>query len=456
MSKTYTMVRTKKRLLKRKKNRRRTGGKAVASGGKAVASGGKAVASGAYGCVFDPALRCSGVAKREKGTVSKFMKSANAEKEYEIITRLKDILSVIPHFEDYFLLKATKCQPQTLTKTDLEDFSKCGTVFKNTDVDKKNINERIEQYSIINMPHGGLPIDDHLYENGSFQKIYELHLGLLRLLKKGIIPMNRLNIYHCDIKDSNILVSDKPRLIDWGLNSEYVPFVDAPFPSAWRNRPLQYNVPFSVILFSDTFVNRYTKFIKGDGNEPTEELLKPFITEYVQSWMADRGAGHYKFIISIMELLFSNEYEEEGISKEDLPGVIEKDTMDYIVNYLVDVLVHFTHFKEDGTLNMREYLDNVFIKIVDIYGFITTYYPVLEMLSNNYKVLQKMEIKIFKHLQFIFVEYLYNPRHEPYDMCVLLTDFEDLGKHMHIKNNGTLSTYKTPFTASPEKTASPK
>ena len=118
------MVRTKKRLIKQKKTKRRTCGKKVSSGGKAVASG-------AYGCVFDPALRCAGIAKREKGTVSKFMKSANAEKEYEIITRLKDILSVIPHFEDYFLLKATKCQPQKLAKTDLEDFSKCATVFKN-------------------------------------------------------------------------------------------------------------------------------------------------------------------------------------------------------------------------------------------------------------------------------------------------------------------------------------
>ena len=41
--------------------------------------------------------------------------------------------------------------------------------------------------------------------------------------------------------------------------------------------------------------------------------------------------------------------------------------------------------RSDGTLNLREYLDNVFIKNIDIWGFINCYYPYIEMLSNNYK-----------------------------------------------------------------------
>ena len=32
-------------------------------------------------------------------------------------------------------------------------------------------------------------VDDYLYDNGSFQKIYDLHVVLVNLLKKGIIPM---------------------------------------------------------------------------------------------------------------------------------------------------------------------------------------------------------------------------------------------------------------------------
>ena len=279
------------------------------------------------------------------------------------------------------------------------------------------------------MPDGGLAIDDYLYEDGSFQKMYNLHTGLVNLLKNGIIPMNQFNVYHCDIKDSNILVDDaeKIRLIDWGLYAEYMPFVDAPFPTSWRNRPFQYNVPFSVIIFTDSFMQKYTKFIKEDGGSPTETELKPFVINYINSWMRERGAGHFNFINEIMILLFSNDLDD--VSEEDMSHVVETQiTMDYIVNYIVDVLVNFTHFKENGSLNLREYLDNVFIKIVDIWGLISAYYPFLELLSNQYSKLNKTEMKIFKQLQFIFVEYLYNPRHEPIDMDVLFSDLDILGE----------------------------
>ena len=245
--------------------------------------------------------------------------------------------------------------------------------------------------------------------------------------------MNRKNIFHCDIKDSNVLIdSDKKvHLIDWGLYAEYEPFVNAPFPQTWRNRPFQYNVPFSVILFSDSFTKKYENFIKDGSNDP-----KRFAIEYINSWMKERGPGHYKFINETMTLLFSNELDD--VSEEDMPKIIETQiTMDYIVNYIVDVLVHFT----DG---LQEYLDTVFTRIVDIWGLISAYHPILEVLSNSYSKLTKGEMKIFKQLQFIFVEYLYNPRHEPIDMDVLLNDLNDLGKLIHHKINGSLTTYESP------------
>jgi hypothetical protein len=110
--------------------------------------------------------------------------------------------------------------------------------------------------------------------------------------------------------------------------------------------------------------------------------------------------------------------------------------MEYIVDYIVDVLLHFTKFKADGSLDLRQYLDNVFIKIVDIWGFIISYVPIIEILSDNYNSLTKQELKIFNQLQFIFVEYLYNPRHEPIDMKELYTDLKILGDLLHIKLTG--------------------
>jgi hypothetical protein len=191
-------------------------------------------------------------------------------------------------------------------------------------------------------------------------------MALVKLLKKGIIPMNKEFIFHCDIKDSNILIDDKERtlkarLIDWGLSTEYMPFRDEPFPKSWRNRPFQFNVPFSVIIFSDAFVEKYTKFIKDGGNvknkeKPEEIELKPFVIDFINFWMKERGAGHYKFINEIIFTLFSNSLT--SVDEADKPKVIETQyTMDYLINYIVDVLVHFTKFRTDGTLNLRDYLD---------------------------------------------------------------------------------------------------
>jgi hypothetical protein len=406
--------------------------------------GGKVLASGGFGCVFSPALRCEGETKRATGKISKLMSEKHATDEYEEIVSIKSKLDTIKNYRDYFLIyDATLCKPERLTATDLTEFASKCTALPKDNITKSNINSKLDKLMSLNIPNGGLPVDDYLYENGSFEKIYEIHNSLFRLLKKGIVPMNNKNIYHCDIKDSNILLEEssgdlKARLIDWGLTTEYVPFENNPFPKTWRNRPFQFNVPFSVVIFSDSFIEKYTKYLK-DGGLTDEIQLKPFVIDYVNFWMRERGAGHYKFINEIMYTLFSNSLT--SISEGSKPQVIETQiTMEYIVNYIVDVLLHFTRFRDDGTLNLREYLDTIFIQIVDVWGFISVYYPIIELLSNSYSRLSKQELKIFNQIQFIFVEYLYNPRHEPIDMTMLYSDLKDLGNLIHIKLRGKKKT----------------
>jgi serine/threonine protein kinase len=402
--------------------------------------GGRILASGGYGCVFSPALKCEGEKKREVNKISKLMTEKHATSEYNEIIAIKEKIDKIPHFEDYFLLyDATLCKPAKLTEADLTAYASKCTALPKDNITKKNINENLDKLMSLNIPNGGLPIDDFLYEDGTFEKLYKVHNGLFKLLKKGIVPMNKKNVYHCDIKDSNILTDgSKTRLIDWGLSTEYTPFKSEPFPKTWRNRPFQFNVPFSVIIFSDSFVEKYTKYLK-DGGKPEETELKPFVLDFINFWLKERGPGHYKFINEIMFSLFHNSLTT--ISKESKPQVIETQiTMNYIVNYIINVLVHFTKFKPDGSLNLRDYLDNVFIEIVDVWGFITAYYPIIEILSDSYDNLTKNELKIFNQLQFIFVEYLYNPRHEPIDMNMLYSDLKDLAHLFNIKIHGKKKT----------------
>lgn len=405
--------------------------------------GGKVIASGGYGCVFNPALKCEGAKKRENNKISKLMTEKHATQEYEEINIIKEKLDSIANYEDYFLLyDAMLCRPSKLTQTDLVDFNdKCSALPKDN-ITKTNINSNLDQVMTLNMPNGGLPVDDFIYENGSFQKIYDVHTKLVKLLKHGIIPMNKRNIYHCDIKDSNVLVDNsesdlKTRLIDWGLSHEYIPSEERILPKNWRDRPLQFNVPFSVIIFSNSFIEKYDKYLKDVGISFKKASLKVFVIDYLNFWMTERGAGHYKFINEIMFKLYSNDFS--SVSEKSISTFIETQvTMPTIVDYIVDILLHYTKLRANGEMKFisGDYLNEVFIKIVDIYGFINIYYPLLELLYNNYFSLDNEKLELYKQLSYIFKMYLYTPRHKPYDINELFNDLKELGNLMHIINTG--------------------
>jgi serine/threonine protein kinase len=252
-------------------------------------------------------------------------------------------------------------------------------------------------------------------------------------------------VYHGDVKDTNILVDDAMtfRLIDWGLSAEYdprarlqIPFLTNNLPNVWRNRPLIFNVPFSIILFSDEFAMKYYRFIQEAVGGETAEMIRPFIKEFVD---AGKGRGHYEMICQIVRLLFGHEIgrpadetaeplsdKSLSVSPLSIAESVKILTDDFIVDYLVDVLVHFTDF--DGVfINFKRYVDRVFTQLVDVWGLIMSYYPILEILSQNLDS-NGVHTKAFKQLQFIIVEYLYTPHQESIDMDVLYEDLNIFGK----------------------------
>jgi hypothetical protein len=400
--------------------------------------GGKVIGAGGFGCVFSPALKCRGSTNREPNKISKLMTEKHSINEYEEINLIKDVLKDIPDYTDYFLLNnANLCKPSKLTTDDLSNFTKkCKTLSKDG-ITKKNINSNIDKLMLLNMPNGGIPVDTYVYSQDSIGNLKKLNNSLINLLLYGIIPMNNKNIYHCDIKDSNTLVKEEKkllvRLIDWGLSTEYVPFKDNKLPNEWRNRPLQFNLPFSIILFSDSFFEKYTKYIK-DGGKIDRTNLKPFIIDYIHSWIKERGAGHYKFINDIMYILFSKNLN--SISEDTKSRFVESDfTIEYITNYIIAILEKFTKFRKDGSLNLRDYLDNVFIKIVDIYGFICIYYPLLELLYENYDKLNDNQMKIFRLIKSIFITYLFSERINPINIDELVNDLRELGDLLNNETN---------------------
>jgi len=406
--------------------------------------GGKVIASGGFGCVFNPELKCVGTkVKRGKNRISKLLSKKHALEEYNEIQIIKKKIDKIPNYENYFLLNGfTICKPAKLSKNDLVSFkAKCSALPKDK-ITKENINESLNKVLSLNMPNGGLPIDEFLLKNSSYQIFVKLNNILINLLNNGIILMNQNNIYHCDIKDSNILIDTssgfKARLIDWGLATEYVADTNYPFPKTWRNRPFQFNVPFSIIIFSDLFIEKYSKYIKEEG-KLNSTSLKPFVINFINLWIKERGSGHYSYINQIMYMLFSNEFNE--INKTN---IIENDfALPYICEYIIEILINFSYYKEDGTLNLRIYLDTVFIKIVDIWGFIISYLPIYQALFENYNKLNEMEMELFETMKQIFIKYLFSPRITPIDINELTNELKELNTIMNIAIKNTSISKKS-------------
>jgi serine/threonine protein kinase len=336
------------------------------------------------------------------------MSKVDGTREYEKLNKIKARIETIPDYRAYFVLDVTLCIPTAPLNVE------CPVL------EKKGIDH--SKMVALNMPHGGISVSDFLREDVDIAKLHIVHRGLVKLLRNGIVELNRRNVYHGDVKDTNILVDTSTlRLIDWGLSAEYdpraqlqIPFLTNNLPNVWRNRPLIFNAPFSIILFSDEFSIKYPRFIQENGGDdftPTAEVLAPFVKDYVN---AGKGRGHYEMICQIVRFLFGHVIKETESTVESL-------TDEFIVEYLVVVLLNFTAF--DGVfINFKRYVDSVFTQLVDVWGLIMSYYPILGILS------QTPDSKAFKQLQFIFVEYLYIARHEPIDMDDLCKDLDIFGK----------------------------
>jgi hypothetical protein len=144
-------------------------------------------------------------------------------------------------------------------------------------------------------------------------------------------------------------------------------------------------------------------------------------------------------------MLFSNELD--NIEEKNKEKIIESEfTLPYICNYIIEILINFTNFREDGTLNLRIYLDTVFIKIVDIWGFIMSYFPIFEALFQNFQNLNKIEMELFETLKNIFIKYLFSPRTKPINVTELTNELKEINKILKLTSSKKISSLKVSST----------
>ena len=358
--------------------------------------GGKVIGTGGYGCVFRPALRCNGSRKRASKTISKLMLNKYVKREYMEITKFLPILRKIPNYKNYFIIEgANICQPAQLTQQDLSNFDINCKVLRKRNINAKNINNNLDKISSINLQDGGVELGTYIYSGLSLDGMKDLNARMIQLLVHGILPMNKYHVYHSDIKEANIVVDvggKYVRLIDWGL-SMYTPS-SKNIPDVLRDKPLQYNLPFSIILFNDTFKTMYSTFLKTSTHLDNNSIAR-FLKGYVEKWNKKRGKGHINTITSIWS----------GITGKQ--NIIET----IIIPYLSAILLEYT---QNGEFDTIGYFKNVFLKLLDLWGFIICYSAFLETGYKNEKINN------------LIINYLYRKPTENINIDELVDDLKNI------------------------------
>jgi hypothetical protein len=127
-------------------------------------------------------------------------------------------------------------------------------------------------------------------------------------------------------------------------------------------------------------------------------------------------------MIGLMESLFDNDIK--NINIENRKEIIEMEFLyHYIIEYLTQILVKFTKNKKFMEM---EYFNNVFLKNVDVWGLVMSYYPIVNILHENFKQLDDLELKLFNKLKRIFVHYLFENSTSPIDVTSLVKNLEEL------------------------------
>jgi len=246
-------------------------------------------------------------------------------------------------------------------------------------ITRENINNNLKEFDIINIPFGGKELY-YIIDNSRYfiKNFLYFNTRFYNLLKFAIIPMNNLGLDHNDIKSNNLLInlkeeSSEIKIIDFGLatinSTTFLSYGN--IPDDIRNRGIQFNLPFSTILFEPSFKNIYEGFLKKLEFIPDELVLKKFIIFYIKKFFLE--STHINYIINIiLPLIFTD--NDQKVIKDDKFG--NNIGLSLIINYITSILLKFTDFN-NKKFREKDYYYKVFKKNSDIWGFLTIYTDIL-------------------------------------------------------------------------------
>jgi serine/threonine protein kinase len=261
---------------------------------------------------------------------------------------------------------------------------------------------------------------------------------IIKFVSVVIPSMNRAGVIHGDLKSANILFSDKiqvPVLIDWGLS--YLVPEGENVPEDLFGLDMQYQHPFSTILFSKNLLQDYEDFLtnlKKQGKHIDKESLRIFAIAQYSNFKNDYNKIH-KYLASV----FINAYKEDFLRmiKGNIMFIDDTITEDvyinYVINYIVDVLFEYTNHNTNK-LNLGKYFKRVYMHNVDIWGMVSIYYELINKPFDNYKLSNK-EYKIYiQMLMNILVKNIFENSTKVINIGKLVHDIKKLNLFLHSLN----------------------
>ena len=374
---------------------------------------GKAIAAGGYGCVFRPPLKCADdqALIDSRPYVTKLMSKHLAWDEMREVNTFLPIIKTIPNYKNYFLLDGIFLSDtfDPLSDEDKINFDiKCAN-FQHADITADNVNDRLDELSAIYIPDGGKTVSSIMKFSARFHKNDKIReefgfvvKGLIKTLTGAIVPLNKKNIIHNDLKGGNMLFEDDGlsaapniKLIDWGLAMKISKDYDI---NRWA--PLQYNAPFSIILLTT-----HTIFLVDDiaprrfiNNEINLIDIKTIADELINNSQQE-NEGHMRYITAIFDKIVEPPFNNLGISIKE----------SFVLEYITDVLSNFLRLvKKEGkkyyTFDKTKYFNEVYRHNCDIYGMLSCFVDyIMSVPSNVY-----LESAISQKITAILYKYCYS------------------------------------------------
>jgi len=410
---------------------------------------GKAIAAGGFGCVFRPPIRCNDIGANaklnSKPYITKLMIKKYANEEIKEVERILPMIKKLPNSaQRHFLLDDIfKCKnTDSLSHEDLNGFDRKCSNLARKGLNSRNINKNLNVVGSINIPDGGKSLND-FFKLSDFKIINKktnkllgnVTYSIIDLIKNAVIPMNKVGLYHLDLKSDNILVGNyddtklnfKPELkiIDWGLAHIYSKSKNN--YSDFR-RVIQFNLPIGMsLLYVKDYINRLINlkfpstiddippmYIKYIASEIFDKIIKNRLDAHVP-YLSDT----IRHLNNFYKPLRKVDYISDSCFQDSL-------TYDFFILQFTEIIYEFTEKKGNKfVFNVEKYIKEVLLNNVDIYGVLMSYIEFISIAINK----NAKSPELLKCLNIIY-KYCFSPEYsiKPYNTNELIKELQELAQ----------------------------